>query len=125
MRISALAALAILWLVALMAPAARALDAGGFAFQQHQFDLQRQQSGIHGHDTEEDANEAGLPPDQRKALVADMKRLQEQARAELQPEYERRVAADGRDAANQWLTTQARARGEQAGRLLRKKYGLD
>jgi uncharacterized protein HemX len=123
MRIPALAALGGLWLLALMAPAALAFDAGGFAFQQHQHSLQRQQAGV----DDDPAAEAGgtLPAGTQEAMLREMEQLKEQARAELRPEYERRVAADGQEAANQWLTAEARARGEQAGRYLREKYGLD
>ncbi|HWL70102.1 MAG TPA: hypothetical protein VNS22_17190 [Geminicoccus sp.] len=123
MRIPALAALSALWLVALMAPAALAFDAGGFAFQQRQHSLQRQQAGV---DDDPAAEADGtLPAGTQEAMLREMEELKEQARAELQPEYERRVAADGQEAADQWLTAEAQARGEQAGRYLREKYGLD
>ncbi|WP_159717007.1 hypothetical protein [Geminicoccus flavidas] len=67
MRIPALAALGGLCLIA---PTALAFDAAGFAFQQHQFDLQRQQSDIYRQEADEDADEAGLSPDRREALMA-------------------------------------------------------
>lgn len=57
------------------------------------------------------------------AIKAELKRMVEQRKRELRPEYERRVREDGRPSADRWLRETAAEMGCRDGAAMRAKYG--
>ncbi|HRO26022.1 MAG TPA: hypothetical protein PK743_06640 [Luteimonas sp.] len=105
------------------------IDAGGMANQMHQHDLLRDQT-LRDPPDDDDVDEDGKSlapsvrgdPDQA-AMKAEMQRMIELRRQEFLPEYERRVRADGRQNADQWLRQVATEAGRRDGVAIRRKYG--
>lgn len=89
----------------LIAPAT-AFDAGGFALQQHQHQLLRQQTAPN--------NVTDNTPGPRTQSDSRLRALQEEHMQRLRPEYERRVHRDGEQAANRWLRQEAYRLGQEA-----------
>ncbi|WP_133000974.1 hypothetical protein [Luteimonas arsenica] len=56
-------------------------------------------------------------------IKAEMKRMVEQRKRELRPEYERRVREDGKPSADRWLRETAAEMGRRDGAAMRAKYG--
>lgn len=57
------------------------------------------------------------------AIKAELKRMVEQRKRELRPEYERRVREDGKPSADRWLRETAAEMGRRDGAEIRAKYG--
>lgn len=76
---------------------------------------------------QEAASQAGTanPPQalDEAAIKAELKRMVEQRKRELRPEYERRVRADGKPSADRWLRETAAELGRRDGAAMRAKYG--
>lgn len=104
------------------AGAASAFDAGGFALQQHQHQLLRQQTAPNN-DPEERPSRPGARKKQQ--MQAEIRALQAQHKRELLPEYKRRVKAQGKQAADAWLRREAERRGREAALHIKRKYGAN
>ena len=134
------AACSLLGALCVVSPAAQAqlIDAGGQANLMQQHTLMRNQSTGDGPDwidreairrkregqlsrTPEPAS-LGAPINEA-ALEADMRRMVDQRRRELLPEYERRVRNDGRPSADRWLRDVATEMGRRDGAQVRARYG--
>ena len=113
------------------------IDAGGQANLMQQHTLMRNQSTGDGPDWVDrealrrknggtvmprSTQQRGSTVD-RAALELDMRRMIERRRAQLLPEYERRVRADGRPSADRWLREVAAEMGRRDGNEIRAKYG--
>lgn len=59
----------------------------------------------------------------RALLAHDMKRAMERRRAELRPEYERRVRHDGQESTDRWLRDVAAEMGRRDGEAAKGRYG--
>lgn len=130
--------LGLLALACLVAPAnAQLIDAGGQANLMQQHTLMRNQSTGDGPDWVDrealrkknggtvmprSARPAGAVIDQA-ALERDMRRMIDQRRAQLLPEYERRVRSDGQSSADRWLREVATEMGRRDGAQVRARYG--
>lgn len=57
------------------------------------------------------------------AIKAELRRMVEQRKRELRPEYERRVRVDGKESADRWLRDAAAEMGRRDGARMRAKYG--
>lgn len=93
------------------------IDAGQQAMIMHQGDLLEQQT-TQGDDDVEDADgdtEALVASPNPDAKTAGLACAMEREREKLRPEYERRLRADGRLAADAWLRQEAAVLGQQAG----------
>lgn len=111
---------------ALLAPPAFAqFDAGQQANLMHQHELMRNQSTGDGPDWLEPkkGESAGLSPVQQAAIKSELQAMIERRRREFLPEYERRVAAEGKPAADAWLRQVATEAGRRDGAKIRAKYG--
>lgn len=84
------------------------IDAGQQAMIMHQGDLLEQQTAPNNGDTAD-----SRAPKQKPNTASACSMAQDRER--LRPEYERRVRADGRQAADSWLRQEAAALGRQAG----------
>ena len=129
--------LGLLALACLVAPAhAQLIDAGGQANLMQQHTLMRNQSTGDGPDwVDREAlrkKNGGtvMPRSSRQAgaidqaaLESDMRRMIDQRRAQLLPEYERRVRDDGRHSADRWLREVATEMGRRDGAQVRARYG--
>lgn len=89
------------------------IDAGGQAMIMHQGDLLEQQTA---------PNNDSPTPSKRVSRATSTGCSLARDRERLRPEYERRVRAEGRQAANAWLQQEATALGRQAG--ARAKAGV-
>ena len=58
------------------------------------------------------------------AIKAELRRMVEQRKRELRPEYERRVREDGKPSADRWLRETAAELGRRDGADIRARYGL-
>jgi hypothetical protein len=80
-------------------------------------------SQIMRHQGEEESGEANTPvpaaaaPAQSRPPDAELRRMM----AELEPEYRRRVRADGQASADRWLADTAYAMGQQDGAMARRE----
>jgi len=112
----ALLAVAAMWL-GLFGPVAHAqwIDAGGQANLMHQQELLRNQTTGDGSDWITDGTK-------REKADQELRKMREQRRLELQPEYARRLRADGKAEADAWLirTTNELARRDRD--VLRARY---
>lgn len=124
--------------VCILPPArAQLIDAGGQANLMQQHTLMRNQSTGDGPDwvdrealrrknggkvMPESAARSDAPIDQA-ALERDMRHMIERRRAQLLPEYERRVRSDGRPSADRWLREVATEMGRRDGQEIRARYG--
>ncbi|MCK8780014.1 hypothetical protein M0654_08455 [Rhizobium sp. NTR19] len=97
---------------ALLSSPASGFDAGGFAMQQHQHQLMRQQSTPNN---SKEQPRARRYSSQEKSLRGRL--LQRKQR--LRIEYEQRVRRDGRPSADRWLKKEATRLGREAGRAVR------
>lgn len=78
------------------------------------------------------AREAGQPASaasqpqalDEAAIKAELRRMVEQRKRELRPEYERRVRVDGKASADRWLRAAAAEAGRRDGAEMRARYGL-
>ena len=128
--------LGLLALAGLSPPApAQAIDAGGQANLMQQHTMMRNQSTGDGPDwVDREALRRknggkvlpGVPDQPRPApqeMLArdDVRALMERERARLQPEYERRVRADGKASADRWLREVAADLGRKAGEAARAR----
>lgn len=129
--------LGLLALACLAAPAnAQLIDAGGQANLMQQHTLMRNQSTGDGPDwvdrealrkknggnvTARSARPAGEID--QAALERDMRRMIDQRRAQLLPEYGRRVRSDGQASADRWLREVATEMGRRDGAQVRARYG--
>lgn len=86
------------------------IDAGQQAMIMHQGDLLEQQTAPNNGAA---ANSRASP--KQNTLTASMGCSMARDREKLRPEYERRVQAQGRQAANAWLRQEAATLGRQAG----------
>lgn len=103
-----------------MTGAASAIDAGGFALQQHQHQLLRQQTAP------DNGGGTGRGSNIRKQqMQSEIKALQARHRRELLPEYKRRVKLHGQQAADAWLRKESARRGREAGLYIKRKYGTN
>lgn len=124
--------------VCLLAPAqARPIDAGGQASLMQQHTMMRNQSTGDGPDwVDREALRrknggkvlpgSPSPPDagvDRAMPAQDMHAMMERRRAQLLPEYERRVRSDGRPSADRWLREVAADMGRRDGEAARARYG--
>lgn len=91
--------------------AAQLIDAGQQAMIMHQGNLLEQQTAPNNETT----NQRRRASPQRPTRVASSGCTVEREREALRPEYERRVRADGQQAANAWLRAEAGALGRRAG----------
>lgn len=57
------------------------------------------------------------------AIKAELRRMVEQHKRELRPEYERRVREDGKASADRWLREAATELGRRDGAEIRARYG--
>lgn len=130
--------LGLLALACLVAPAnAQLIDAGGQASLMQQHTLMRNQSTGDGPDWVDrealrkknggtvmprSSRQAGAAIDQA-ALESDMRGMIDRRRAQLLPEYERRVRDDGRSSADRWLREVATEMGRRDGAEIRARYG--
>ena len=133
-----LLSIGVLGAVCILSPArAQLIDAGGQANLMQQHTLMRNQSTGDGPDWVDrealrrknggtvmprSAQQRASTVD-RAALERDMRRMIERRRAQLLPEYERRVRADGRPSADRWLREVAAEMGRRDGTQIRAKYG--
>ncbi|WP_202845414.1 hypothetical protein [Luteimonas saliphila] len=114
---------------------AQLIDAGGQANLMQQHALMRNQSTGDGPDwidreavrkkraSQQLAHAPAHRPIDEAAMEADMRRMIDQRRRELLPEYERRVRSDGRPSADRWLRQVATEMGRRDGAAIRAKYG--
>jgi len=120
-----------------LAPVQAQFDAGGQASLMQQHTLMRNQSTGDGPDwVDREAlrrknggkvmsgtdTRTGTPVDQA-ALERDLRSMVDRRRAELLPEYERRVRSDGRPSADRWLREVATEMGRRDGAQVRARYG--
>lgn len=56
-------------------------------------------------------------------IKAELRRMVEQRKRELRPEYERRVREDGKPSADRWLRETARELGRRDGAEIRARFG--
>ena len=124
-------------LVAAGPASAQLVDAGGQANLMQQHTLMRNQSTGDGPDwvdreeLHRKHGDKGMPgssagrdaPVDQAALERDMRRMIERRRAQLLPEYERRVRSDGRPSADRWLREVAAEMGRRDGEEIRARYG--
>ena len=129
--------LGLLVMACLATPAnAQLIDAGGQANLMQQHTLMRNQSTGDGPDWVDrealrkknggtvmarSARPAGEID--QAALERDMRRMIDQRRAQLLPEYERRVRSDGQASADRWLREVATEMGRRDGAQVRERYG--
>lgn len=109
MHRSWLSATALIGAVLILSAGAQAqglIDAGNQAMIMHQGNLLQQQTA---------PNNENSNVRKRKTSAPDAGCSITQARERLRPEYQRRVRADGQQAANAWLRQEAAALGRQAG----------
>ncbi|MGJ4729968.1 hypothetical protein [Luteimonas sp. SDU101] len=121
----------------MFSPVHAQFDAGGQASLMQQHTLMRNQSTGDGPDwvdrealrrknggkvMADAAPRAGARVDQA-ALEQDLRRMIDRRRAELLPEYERRVRDDGRPSADRWLRQVATELGRRDGAQVRARYG--
>lgn len=133
-----LLSIGLLGAICLLPPAhAQLIDAGGQANLMQQHTLMRNQSTGDGPDwidrealrkknggtvMPRTAHQSGSTVD-RAALERDMRRMIERRRAQLLPEYERRVRSDGRPDADRWLRQVAAEMGRRDGAEIKARYG--
>lgn len=116
---------------------AQLVDAGGQANLMQQHTLMRNQSTGDGPDWVDrealrqknggkvlpgSSARRDAPVDQA-ALERDMRHMIERRRAQLLPEYERRVRRDGRASADRWLREVAAEMGRRDGEQIKARYG--
>lgn len=78
----------------------------------------------HAQQTGEATGAASQPQAVDEAAVkAELRRMVEQRKRELRPEYERRLRVDGKASADRWLREAAAEAGRQDGAEMRAKYG--
>jgi len=106
-------------------PAFAQFDAGQQANLMHQHELMRNQSTGDGPDWRKPkkGDPAGLSPAQQAAIKSELQTMIERRRREFLPEYERRVASEGKPAADAWLRQVATEAGRRDGAAIRAKYG--
>lgn len=115
-------------------PVARAqlIDAGSQANLMQQHELLRNQTTGDGPDWVEPGDDRAVPARQvgqdgartrETAMRAEMRRMFEQRRRELLPQYERRVRLDGRANADAWLKQVATEMGRRDGEAIRARFG--
>lgn len=115
-------------------PVARAqlIDAGSQANLMQQHELLRNQTTGDGPDWVEPGDDRAVPAkqirqdgarNQETAMRAEMRRMFEQRRHELLPQYERRVRLDGRANADAWLKQVATEMGRRDGEAIRARFG--
>lgn len=109
----------------LAAPAAAQFNAGGFAIQQHQHDLMRQQSAPNNEPRRAESAPTDMDESLRQEMEAEILAIQEQHRLQMEPEYHRRAQRDGQQSADAWAAQEAQRLGAEAARYLQEKYGLD
>lgn len=69
-------------------------------------------------------NAAGQPQALDEAAIkAELRRMVEQRKRELRPEYERRVRVDGKASADRWLREASAEMGRRDGAEMRARYG--
>lgn len=132
-----LLSIALLGATCLLPAQARPIDAGGQANLMQQHTMMRNQSTGDGPDwVDREAlrrknggkvlpGSPGVPDagEDRATPVHDMVALMERRRAQLRPEYERRVRTDGRSSADRWLREVAAEMGRRDGEAARAGYG--
>ncbi|HEY4530414.1 MAG TPA: hypothetical protein VIG97_08845 [Luteimonas sp.] len=78
----------------------------------------------HGQEAVHPSSAAGQPRELDEAAIkAELRRMVEQRKRELRPEYERRVRTDGKASADRWLREAAAELGRRDGAEMRAKYG--
>lgn len=113
---------------------AQLIDAGGQANLMQQHAMMRNQSTGDGPDwidrealrkkrTSQPLAHAPARTPVDEAMEVEMRRMIDQRRRELLPEYERRVRSDGRPSADRWLRHVATDLGRRDGAAIRAKYG--
>ena len=121
-----LLSIGVLGAVCILSPAhAQLIDAGGQANLKQQHTLMRNQSTGDGPDWRKPkkGDPAGLSPAQQAAIKSELQTMIERRRREFLPEYERRVASEGKPAADAWLRQVATEAGRRDGAAIRAKYG--
>lgn len=79
---------------------------------------------VHAREVGQEAGAAGQPQAiDEAAIKAELRRMVEQRKRELRPEYERRVRVDGKESADRWLRDAAAEMGRRDGARMRAKYG--
>jgi hypothetical protein len=111
-----LLAVAVMWL-GLFCPAAHAqwIDAGGQANLMHQQELLRNQTTGDGSDWIADDTK-------REKVDQELRKMGEQRKLQLQPEYARRLRADGKVKADAWLMRTSDELARRDRDALRAKY---
>lgn len=107
-----------------MTGGAFAIDAGGFAFQQHYHQLLQQQTAPNNIGPSKKRKIAPRAAKQQQ-MQAEIAALHAKHRRELEPEYNRRVHMHGKRAADTWLRKEAERRGRQTAIHIKRKYGLN
>ena len=134
---AALLSLGLLAATCVLTPArAQLIDAGGQAALMQQHAMMRNQSTGDGPDwVDREAlrrkNDGRVLPRSARqagavdevALKQEMRRMIDRRRAELLPEYERRVRNEGRPSADRWLRQVATEMGRRDGAQIRARYG--
>lgn len=137
-RHSLVPSLLLLAVACALAPAHAQFDAGGQASLMQQHTLMRNQSTGDGPDwVDREAlrrqnggkvmagpDAGSVTPADQAAMERDLRRMADRRRAELLPEYERRVRRDGRPSADRWLREVAAEMGRRDGAQVRARYGL-